>query len=252
MATMTLSEIIRSARAHNDADSLLDFLSVCLELNDGDIDETSSDETSPHVAESLAAPFTTLFRVVKQTCAIDDEGKESYGLQGVAIFYQAGRCVIVRSLNESPRHAFGGRLDVSELGGNMSSPLISDFVVDTLVATVRDFVQPTTVGGVDIPTTTEKLDISVYALHNNPSFRAAAQIERHLMFDPMKNHPVFRNNPRLDSTWRVVSEDEGVHINTLMQQATKVSAAVNLTMEEVASMSATVFAKHVYSPSVSA
>ena len=252
MTTMTLSEIIRSARAHNDADSLLDFLSACLELNDGDIDDASGDGAVSSIADSFSEPFTTLFRVVRQTCTIDDVGAESYGFQGLAIFYQTGRCVIVKSLNESPRHPFGGRLDISELGGNTVSPLISDFVVDTLVATVRNFVQPTTVGGVDIPTTTEKLDISVHALHNDPSFRAAAQIERHLMFDPMKSHPVFRKNPRLDSTWRVVSEDEGVHINVLMQQATKVSTAVNLTMEEVATMSAIVFAKHVYSPSVSA
>jgi len=195
----------------------------------------------------LSPESDTVIRSTAHQGVIDDYGNISYSRRAAMAVLGSDQPVVVQS------EGFGksgydssisltvflnnGAFDDSWSAQNtLASGKMVDFIKESLGS-----IQ---VGDIEIPTSVERIEAEVLALGGiREGERDAVSIERHVVSNANKSHPVLGRLATPDSFWLIVSEGAGRSLNDAMRVILDSKGDPSLTTSEAITLASIVFSK---------
>lgn len=129
----------------------------------------------------------------------------------------------------------------------------TSLITAEMVNFVNGALTNTRVGDMEIPTSVERLEEEVLALGSErDDEREAVSIERHVITNAAKSHPVLGRMATSNAFWVVTSEGDGRSLNEAMRDMLASDGNPTLTTEEAITLASIVFSKRGVERSISA
>ena len=203
----------------------------------------------------LSPESHTVIRSSAHQGVIDDFGNMRYSRRSAFAVLGSSIPVIIKSEGFGA-NGFDGAITLTVFLETHESQdtngIESTLAANELVSFIKESLESTRIGDIEIPTCVERVRAEVFALGGvRDDERDIVNIETHIVTNANKSHPVLGRMASPDSFWLIASEGAGRSINEAFRVILDTKDDPSLTTEEAVKLASIVFSKRGVQPSVS-